>query len=79
MPLRLVRDDETPQRRDFIGAALALVFVVVGIGLIRWGGWWWFAAVPLLLLGVPGFIESLTLAERDHRGRRIRPEQEKKS
>ena len=78
MPLRLVRDDETPQRRDFTGAVLALVFIAVAVGLARWGDWWWFVAVPLLLLGVPGLIDSLTLAERDDRGRRIRPEEEKK-
>lgn len=78
-PLRLVRDDETPERRDPRGAAIALVLIVLGVIAARAGGPWYIAATLLLLFGIPGLIESLALAERDHRGIRIRNENPKES
>ena len=66
-------------RRDWFGVSLAL-FLLTAAGaaiamIVRSGGWWWVSVViafPFALLGVGGFVESISKAERDPAGHRIR-------
>ncbi|MEU6057797.1 hypothetical protein [Streptomyces sp. NPDC047097] len=71
--------DRRDKSRDLAGAAVA-VFLAASGAFLWWlpasngGYWWWCAAVaaPFSLFGVVGFFESIVLARRDSKGRRIR-------
>ncbi|MGC9410283.1 hypothetical protein [Streptomyces sp. DZ1-3] len=66
-------------RRDWFGVSLA-IFLLAAAGTaitltVRSGGWWWASlvlALPFALFGTVGFVESITKAERDPAGHRIR-------
>lgn len=69
------------KRRDPVGIALGIVFILIGIGLAL-GGWHtgntglrtalWTMAVVVGALGVFGFVQDVIPAERDSKGRPIK-------
>ncbi|MFD7599564.1 hypothetical protein ACFWAN_03040 [Streptomyces mirabilis] len=71
--------DRRDKSRDPSGIVIALFLAATG-AFLWWlaasngGYWWWCAAValPSSLFGVFGFVESVTLAQRDAKGNKIR-------
>ncbi|OKA08260.1 hypothetical protein ATP06_0213310 [Amycolatopsis regifaucium] len=74
-----LRRTEGKGRRDVAGSVLGFT-LAVGFGylaywLLSQDGWWrWFGVVSMVIAitGLYGIAESVGVAERDHKGRRIK-------
>ncbi|MEU6814729.1 hypothetical protein [Streptomyces sp. NPDC046860] len=69
---------EDQKRRDPLGIALAIVFILIALGLVAAsflnGGWYWWLTVPGALtgiFGIAGLAQDATRRTRDERGRPI--------
>jgi uncharacterized membrane protein HdeD (DUF308 family) len=71
-------EDEDERRRDAFGMTLGLIFLALGVWVasfpVRSDGssLWWLLAIPLMVIGLIGFVQDSTPKKRNEQGRIIR-------